>query len=145
VFGARANTFAARMKAVHEVLGACQDSLLARQALTGCPPLTCPPAPVTCCNISASHIAQGFQPVTVGSDTGWIGGGSMAESARAVEILDLVVQTDRQIWDGGGLATIRTRNDTIRAAMASGWTPHEIADELGVRPADILRWAEPAN
>ena len=34
VFGAPAKTFAARMKTVHEVLGAYQDSLLARQALT---------------------------------------------------------------------------------------------------------------
>ncbi len=33
VFGARATTFAARMKTVHEVLGAYQDSLLARQDL----------------------------------------------------------------------------------------------------------------
>lgn len=69
----------------------------------------------------------------------------MTESARAVEILDLVVQTDRQIWDGGGLTTIRTRNETVRSAIAAGWTPDEIADQLGVRPDDILRWAEPAN
>jgi hypothetical protein len=69
----------------------------------------------------------------------------MTESARAVEILDLVVQTDRQIWDGGGLATIRTRNDAVSSAIASGWTPDEIADELGVRPDDVLRWAEPPN
>ena len=69
----------------------------------------------------------------------------MAESVRAVEILDLVVQTDRQIWAGGGLATIHTRNDTVRAAIAVGWTPDEIADELGVRPDDVHRWATPAN
>ncbi len=69
----------------------------------------------------------------------------MTDSGRTVEILDLVVQTDRQIWDGGGLATIRTRNESVRAALAAGWTPDEIADELGVRPADVQRWATPAN
>jgi len=48
---------------------------------------------------------------------------------------------DQAIWDPKGGITLTVRNDTVRAALAGGWTAEEIAQYVRVSSVEVERWA----
>lgn len=64
----------------------------------------------------------------------------MTNRPRPVEFLHRLADVDRQIWHGGGAATIALRDQSARAALAAGWSLQEIADHLGVLSSDVESW-----
>lgn len=69
----------------------------------------------------------------------------MADTTRAHQLLQTVVESDRSLWEpDSGSMTIAQRNSAVQAALAGGWTAQDVADQLGVLPGDVSRWAQDA-
>ena len=65
----------------------------------------------------------------------------MSDLPRSEALLEAVHHADEAIWDPKGGITLTVRNDTVRAAMAGGWTAEEIARHVRVSSVDVERWA----
>ena len=66
---------------------------------------------------------------------------TMTEFAPPEHLLDAVADVDKALWESGDTLTIGLRNLAAQTALAAGWTPQDVADRVGVLPADVTRWA----
>jgi DNA-binding NarL/FixJ family response regulator len=69
----------------------------------------------------------------------------VSDLTRSEALLDAVRRTDRALWEPRGGVTLTARNDAVRAALAAGWTPQEIAEQVQVASVDVERWAGPTT
>jgi len=70
---------------------------------------------------------------------------TMTEFAPPEHLLDAVADVDKALWESGDTLTIGLRNLAAQTALAAGWTPQDVADRVGVLPADVTRWASVAE
>ncbi|HEY6796163.1 MAG TPA: hypothetical protein VI248_15920 [Kineosporiaceae bacterium] len=65
-----------------------------------------------------------------------------AESSPPEELLLEVARWEQAVWSPDATTgTIDLRNEATRAALSAGWTVDDVAGRVGVKPADVARWA----